>query len=141
MPLKGYQRGRLILLAGLVAFAAPSWGAPAYLKIDDIKCEADQPRYTDWCEVSTFSFGGVSNTDIVSGAGSSQAPALGEISIVKPIDFGTPFIFQAFAQGRHLRDITLSFVKTVNRNEFEYLKIELSESGIYLTQVAPSKPL
>jgi hypothetical protein len=52
--------------------------------IDSIRCDSEQSGYSNWCEVSAFSFaGGAAEQSPAAGA---AKVSLGVVAVVKPID-------------------------------------------------------
>ena len=98
-----------------------------FLKIDDIKGEAQDAKHKDEIEVLSWSWGvtqsGSSHTGSGGGAGKVN---VNDLSFTKHVDRSTPNLFRNCCTGKHMANAVL-VVRKAGGTALEYLKITLSE--------------
>ncbi|HTE46792.1 MAG TPA: type VI secretion system tube protein Hcp [Gemmatimonadaceae bacterium] len=98
-----------------------------FFKLDAIKGEALDKTHKDEINVLAWSWGAsqTGSTHISAGGGAGKA-SFQDISFTKYIDSASPILLQNVANGKHIKEATLT-VRKAGEHPLEYLKIKLSD--------------
>ncbi|MBK1882283.1 type VI secretion system tube protein Hcp [Luteolibacter pohnpeiensis] len=107
-----------------------------YLKIEDIDGEVTANGYSDWIKIDSLSWGlGRSITTGSTGGLTASAPSFSPISLVKPVDSSTPYLFLGAVSGQGFS----SDVKLVILDEESgVILYRLTLSGVIISSQATS---
>ena len=101
----------------------------AFLKLGDIKGEASDSGHKDWITLESVS-ASVHRT-IPSGAKDQNrargSTSMGEFHIVRHVDASSVKLFEACANGTHIKEVEIHLCTQVKNKEEPYLKIKLSD--------------
>jgi type VI secretion system Hcp family effector len=101
----------------------------AYIKIDGIAGEALDDEYTDWIEITGYSFGNSQPTSVTAssagGAGSGRTE-LSDFFFTKVLDASSVKLLGASCAGDHLDSVTL-VVHRAGGEKVKYLEVVLEE--------------
>jgi type VI secretion system secreted protein Hcp len=98
-----------------------------FLKLGDIKGEAQDDKHKSEIDVLSWSWG-ASNAGSAStggGAGSGKVNVQ-DVTITKWVDLATPSVLNAVCVGKHIPEVTLT-VRKAGEKPLEYLTITMSE--------------
>jgi type VI secretion system secreted protein Hcp len=105
-----------------------------FIKIGDIKGEAQDAAHKDEIDVLSWSWGmSQSGTMHTGGGGGSGKASVHDLSFTKYVDTSTPPLMRSCATGEHIKTALLT-VRKAGGNPVEYIKITLEE--IIVTSVA-----
>ncbi|MEP6491160.1 MAG: type VI secretion system tube protein Hcp [bacterium] len=98
-----------------------------FMKLDAIKGEALDKTHKDEINVLAWSWGASQSgsTHISSGGGAGKAN-FQDISFTKYIDKSSPLLLQNVANGKHIKEATLT-VRKAGEHPLEYLKIKMQD--------------
>jgi type VI secretion system secreted protein Hcp len=98
-----------------------------FLKLGDIKGEAQDDKHKDEIDILAWSWGmSQSGTTHMGSGGGAGKVNVQDISITKYIDKSTPLLAKACCKGTHIKD-GLLIVRKAGDKPLEYLKIKLDE--------------
>jgi type VI secretion system secreted protein Hcp len=96
---------RVLILAAVAACAPLCHAAfDAYLKLDGIEGESQEPAHPGWIDLLAFTTGVARNTN--------DAPSWNDFSLAKPLDNASPLLFQHCASGKHVPEAIVEVVRT-----------------------------
>ena len=109
----------------------------AFIKIGDIKGGATDEKHKEWIDVLSFSWG----TSLADGgrmAGGGAMTQAGKatgapVQITKPVDKGTPLLYQACASGQHIGEVLVEFT-TGGARDLKYLTVKMTDCLISSVQ-------
>src|SRR5688500_16452106 len=99
----------------------------SFLKLGDVKGEAQDSKHKDEIEVYSFHWGvtnaGMGGQGMGGGAGKAQ---IEDFSFIHRVDKASPVLFQRCATGEHIKD-ALFTVRKSGGDKLEYLKIKFTD--------------
>src|SRR5215471_15935834 len=105
----------------------PPMAVDMFIKIGDLKGESKDSKHKDEVDVLSWSWGmSNSGTTHKGGGGGSGKVNVGDLSFTKYIDFSSPALRRACANGRHYPSALLTLRKA-GQHPLEYLKIKMEE--------------
>lgn len=96
----------------------------AYLKIGDIKGEAEAKDHKDWINIESFSLGISINNNAVTGRQNTRKSNFEDLVITKKLDKSSPKLMMKCALGEIIPELELGFTGADGRS---YYKIKMSE--------------
>jgi type VI secretion system secreted protein Hcp len=94
-----------LLLAAVTACTPLCHAAfDAYLKLDDIEGESQDPAHPGWIDLLAFNTGVARTTN--------DTPAWNAFALAKPVDKASPLLFQHCASGRHVPKAIVEVVRS-----------------------------
>ena len=97
-----------------------------FLKLDGIPGESKDGFHKNWIEIESFSWGASSTGAGSGGGGGAGKVSLNDLTFVQAANKASPKLMEACAEGRHLKDATLSLRKSGGKQE-PYLTYKLSD--------------
>ena len=98
-----------------------------FLKLDDVKGEANDDKHKDEVDVLAWSWGlSQSGTTHMGGGGGSGKVNVQDLSLTKYIDKSSPNLIMATCNGKHYKQALLT-IRKAGENALEYLKITMKE--------------
>jgi type VI secretion system secreted protein Hcp len=98
-----------------------------FIKIDDIKGEAQDAKHKESIDVLSWSWGmSQSGSMHVGGGGGTGKVAVQDLAFTKYVDAATSPLIQAACNAKHYKKAVLT-VRKGGENPLEYIKIELSD--------------
>jgi type VI secretion system secreted protein Hcp len=123
-----------IVLASAASMGSTAAMADMFIKIGDIKGESADVKHKDEIDVLAWSWGmsqtGTTHKGTEGGAGKVNVQ---DMSVTKYVDKATPYLMEACATGKHLREAVLT-VRKVEDSPVQYLKIKMTD--VLITSVA-----
>lgn len=104
-----------------------------YMKYGSIKGPVTTAGYKDWIELNSFQWGcgrGIGTAARGSTSRESSEPSLSEVVVTKPTDVSSPKLFLDSVAGEMNNDVTISFTTTTKNEIKEFLKYQLTNTGI-----------
>ncbi len=106
----------------------------AYVRIEPIKGDSNDPEHKDWIQAISFSWG-VSNPNSGSpGGGGSDSPAFTDFEIVHKMDLSSPKLALAVCNGQHIKEVILDLCQPDNGRIFMEYRFE----DVILTSLNPA---
>ncbi len=99
-----------------------------FLKIDDVKGEAQDARHKDEIEVLSWTWVTQSITVHGGAVGGAGKASFEDVTVTKWVDLASPTLLGAVSTGRHFKEAFLT-VRGAGGTPFEYLKLKLTLSG------------
>ena len=110
--------------------------ADIHLKLGDIKGESTDDKHKDEIDVLSWSWGMSNAPSVVTGGGGGVGKVhFQDIQFVHRIDRASPNIMKACAIGEHIKDATLSQLKS-GKTRVDYIIIKLND--VLVTSVSDS---
>ncbi len=103
-----------------------SGAGKTFLKLDGIKGESLDKTHKDEIEVESFSFSATSSGN-GGGSGAAVGKTISSFTITKKLDKASPALFQAAANGKHIKLADVSFERKAGRGQQEFLVIKLQD--------------
>lgn len=121
----------LLCLLTFLAITASSASAAGYLKIGDIKGEAQRIGYEDWIEISGLELDIAHDSGTSVGRSRARSQAMVEpIGVYKALDKSSPYLILATLQGRSFDEVEIHFTRESERGSFAFLKYTFSNVSI-----------
>ncbi len=101
----------------------------AYLQIDNIAGEALDDRYTNWIEITGYSFAvnqSTSATASSSGGASSGRTSLTNFTFTKFLDSASCKLLEASCSGQHLKEVKIAICRA-GTDKLKYYEVVLEE--------------
>ena len=99
-----------------------------FLKLDGVTGEARDSKHTDEIDVLSWSWGmSQSGTTHMGGGGGSGKVSVQDLAITKYLDNSSPTLMKFCANGKHIKNGTLTVRKAGGEDALEYLKIDIDE--------------
>jgi type VI secretion system secreted protein Hcp len=103
-----------------------SGGGKTFLKLDGIKGESLDKTHKDEIEIDSFSFS-ASSSGSGGGSGAATGKTISSFTITKKLDKASPALFQAAADGKHIKLADVTFERKAGRGQQEFLVIKLED--------------
>jgi type VI secretion system secreted protein Hcp len=98
-----------------------------FLKIDDVKGEAQDDKHKDEIDVLAWSWGiSQSATTHTGGGGGSGKANFHDVTITKYLDKSSPKLMEFVASGKHCKEALLT-VRKAGEKPLEYIKMKMSD--------------
>ncbi|MEA1900608.1 MAG: type VI secretion system tube protein Hcp [Thermodesulfobacteriota bacterium] len=116
------------------SFSCPAYSAiNAFLEIDGIDGESEDPAYEDWIDIVSWSWQ-ISNPNANSRGSGSGAAIVRPLIVTKYIDKASPAIALSVLLGKAIQDAKLVLKKP--GTSYEHFRIEMTD--VLIANVAPS---
>lgn len=101
---------------------------PIYMRIDGIEGASTSFSHPNWHDVLSMNWGLINSGSTGGGGGGGASRAqFQDLSIVKTCDKGSPRMFLACANGRHIREVEFDIMSHSGETEFIYQKVKLTD--------------
>lgn len=100
----------------------------AFCKVDGIPGESTDDKHKDWIEILSFSYGvsqPASGAASTAGGASAERADFADFSIVKALDKASPKLFEACAQGKHIKEVTIELCRA-GGDKVKYMEYKLT---------------
>lgn len=114
----------------------------AYCKIDGIDSECNEDKHQKWIELLSFDHGitqPTSATASSSGGGTTGRCDHHDYSIVKIIDMASPKLYEYCSSGKHIKEVTIEFLRASGNDKVKYLEVKMEEVVISSVHPGASK--
>jgi type VI secretion system secreted protein Hcp len=104
-----------------------------YMKYGNIKGAVTTDGFKDWIELNSFQWGvgrAIGTAARGSTSRESSEPSLSEVVVTKATDLASPKLFLDSVAGEMNTKVTISFTTTTKNDVKEFLKYELTNTGI-----------